>query len=88
MFAIHTRYLPATDTRGARISATCRRFDQIHRATVSRWSVDADGVQLHAHAARELIARQMPFAAGLPLLCAGDTFDGRGFVFAVAPQEA
>jgi hypothetical protein len=85
--AIHTRYHGATDTRGARISATCTRVNRTHKIYVG---VDhaLDGVARHAVAARELIIRHFPHTAEWSdprMYYAGETLDGKGYVFTVCP---
>ena len=75
--AIHTRYLPATNTRGARVKAST------HRGTGHVWSVtvtyDHDGRE-HERAADALRAKHWP---DLPMVYAGATIDGRGDVYVV-----
>ena len=75
--AIHTRYLPATNTRGARVKAsTYRGRDAVWSATVH---YDYSGRE-HEQAAEALRARHWP---DLPMVYAGATIDGRGDVYVV-----
>ena len=79
--SIHTRYLPATDTRGARIKASTRApGGRIESVIIS---YDHEGSE-HEKAAHALRARHWP---DLPMFRAGETLDGRGYVFTIAPQE-
>lgn len=75
--AIHTRYLPATDTRGARVKAsTYRGHDAIWSVTIP---YDHGGRE-HEKAADTLRAKYWP---DLPMVYAGSTSDGRGEVYVV-----
>jgi hypothetical protein len=85
--AIHTRYQGPTDTKGARISATCTRVNRTCKIYVG---VDhaLDGVTRHAVAAREMITRHFPHTAEWSdprMYYAGETLDGKGYVFTVCP---
>ena len=75
--AIHTRYLPATNTRPSRIKAST------HRGTGNVWSViipyDHEGRE-HERAADALRAKHWP---DLSMAYVGSTIDGRGHVYAV-----
>ena len=76
-FAIHTRYLPATDKRSARVKAsTYRGRDAVWSVTVA---YDYSGRE-HEQAADALRAKHWP---DLPMIHVGATIDGRGDVFAV-----
>ena len=79
--AIHTRYLPATERRPSRIKASTRApGGRIESVTIA-YAYDGDG---HEEAAHALRARHWPT---LPMHLAGDTLDGRGYVFTIAPRE-
>ena len=79
--SIHTKFLGPTNTRGARIKASTRRPDgRIESVTLS---YDYDGDE-HEAAANALRARHWP---DLPMFQAGETLDGRGYVFTIAPRE-
>jgi hypothetical protein len=75
--AIHTRYLPATDTRPSRVKAST------HRGSDVVWSVtipyDYEGRE-HERAADALRLKHWP---ALPMVHAGATIDGRGDVYVV-----
>lgn len=83
--AIHTRYIPATDTRGSRIKAMTHRGFSEGRAVI--WSVtvpyDHSGRE-HEQAAEALRDKHWP---GKPLLYVGSSMDG-GSVFAIDPINA
>lgn len=79
--AIHTRYLPATERRPSRVKASVRRPDGRIESITLAYDYDNDG---HEVAANELRARHWP---DLPIFRAGETLDGRGYVFTVAPRE-
>lgn len=78
--AIHTKFLSPTNTRGARVKATAHALGRIESVTIQ---YDYEGDE-HAKAADVLRRRHWP---DLPMLLAGATLDGRGYVFAIAPQE-
>ena len=77
--AIHTRYLPATNTRDARVKAS------VYRGRDAVWSVtvpysEDNSVREHEQAADALRAKHWP---NLPMVYAGATIDGRGDVYVV-----
>ncbi len=83
--AIHTRYLPATDTRGARIIATARRVNRITRAAIP-YPHELSGVDCYAQAAKTLMESKLGFTRDWPdtsLRYCGETLDGKGYVFSV-----
>jgi hypothetical protein len=83
--AIHTRYHGLTETRGSRISATCRRGDKTYRVYLP-FPHDLHGEACHEAAAKLLQEEHLQFTADWPhssLNLAGETLDGRGFVFAI-----
>lgn len=78
--AIHTRYIPATNTRQARIRATCR-VDRNEAFTVIipySWSGNE-----HREGAEALRDKHFP---GHSLMLAGLAVDGRGDVFTICPE--
>ena len=79
--AIHTRYLPATMRRPSRVKASVRRPDGRIESVI--FAIDY-GNDTHEAAANELRARHWP-AHSMHL--AGETLDGRGYVFTIAPRE-
>jgi hypothetical protein len=52
MQAIHTKYLPATNTRGSRIKATCERG-----SITIPYPHELSGDECHREAVRQLVAR-------------------------------
>ena len=86
-FAIHTKYISPTNTKGARIKATCVRDRNC------KWSVSVsfdhalDQEARHAEAVKALIAKHVPNLKGEKLWCCGSTLDNLGFVFSVYPTE-
>ena len=86
--AIFTRYHGPTDTRGARISATCRRDNQTTWKVSIGFDHALDCESRHALAAQALIDKHMaPVSPGmLRLMLCGNTSDNRGYAFAVNPE--
>ena len=85
--AIHTKYIGPTDKRGARISATCVRLNDTKRVLVG-FDHALDGVARHAVEAHELVRKHFAHSKDWPnpeLMYAGETLDGKGFVFTVSP---
>ena len=75
--AIHTRYLPATNPRGARVKAsTYRGRDVVWSVTIP---YDHEGRE-HERVADALRLKHWP---DLPMVYAGSTIDGRGDVYVV-----
>ncbi len=84
--AIHTKYVGATNTRGARIKATCvRDKDSKWTASVS-FDYAADSETRHAQAAKALLAKFAPGLQEETLWCCGNTLDNLGYVFAIYPE--
>lgn len=79
--AIHTKFLGPTNTRGARIKASTRAPGGRIESITLAYDYDGDG---HEAAANELRARHWP---AHPMHLAGETLDGRGYVYSIAPQE-
>lgn len=78
MRAIYTKYLPATDRRGARIKAyTCDGSESLTRA----FDYDLNEVERHAKVACAFISQYLPGCVGMPLTY-GDA--PKGFVFTFA----
>ena len=78
MQAIHTKYIPATSSRGARIKA----YTSSNKAGVIV-PVDyaLDGEQRHFKAAKAFIAKHFKYAPDSAAMCYGDSADGKGYVF-------
>ena len=77
MIAIHTKYIPATNTRSAKIKAySCNG----HKALVSV-DYSLDDVQRHAAAVKKLIETQMKFVPDYSVMAYGGSADGKGYTF-------
>lgn len=77
--AIHTRYIPQTDTKGAKVKATVRIA---HDLTVSVTIPYSWSGREHQEAAEALRDRHYP---GASLMLVGQALDGRGDVYAIDP---
>jgi hypothetical protein len=86
--AIFTRYHGSTDTKGARITATCRRDNQTTWKVSIGFDYALSCEHRHALAARALIDKHVaPFSRGkLRLMLCGNAPDNKGYVFAVNPE--
>jgi hypothetical protein len=83
--AIHTKYIGATNTRGARIKATCT-IDKNTKWTASvSFEYGADSETRHALAAKALLVKHAPDLHDKQLWVCGNTLDNLGYVFAVYP---
>ena len=84
--AIHTKYIGATNTKGARIKATAPRGGD-------KWSIyipfeyGADSETRHANAARALLTKYAPGLLTETLWLCGSTIDQFGYVFSIYPQS-
>jgi len=76
MLAIHTKYIPASNTKGSRIKATS---DNGHSVIVSRndafW-----GHLVHFEAVKALVAKHK-LDWDLSNMCYGGSSDGKGYTF-------
>lgn len=78
MQAIHTKYIPATDTRAAKIKA----YNESHpRGVLVSIDYDLNDVERHFKAARVFIKRKLPFANYTKRMAYGGSADGKGYVF-------
>jgi hypothetical protein len=84
--AIFTRYHGPTDTKGARITATCRRDNQTTWKVSIGFDYALDCGSRHALAAQALVDKHMAGLSTLPLMHCGNTSDNRGYVFAINPK--
>lgn len=92
--AIHTKYIGPTNTRGARIKATCTIDTNTKWIASVGFEYGADSETRHALAAKALhalVAKALltKFAPGLQeekLWCCGNTLDNLGYVFSVYPK--
>ena len=84
--AIHTKYIGPTNTRGARIKATCT-IDKKTKWTVSiSFDYAVDSETRHGLAAKALLAKFAPGLQEETLWCCGNTLDNLGYVFAIYPE--
>lgn len=78
MIAIHTKYVPATNTRGARIKAYTNNG---HKPVTLPVDHDLGDVERHAKAARVLIDRELRYAPDYSTMVYGSSADGKGYTF-------
>ena len=84
--AIHTKYIGPTDTKGARISATCRRDrDTKYRVEIS-FPHELSCEDRHAMAARRLIEKHFSGLTDKTFHVCGNTLDNLGYVFAIGAE--
>lgn len=83
MRAIHTKYLPPSNTRGSRIKA----YLSDGRSITHEFNYDAGELRRHELAARALIAREFTYVSADAPLVFGDSADGRGYVFCFAESR-
>lgn len=77
MIAIHTKYIPATNTRGSRIKAySCNG----HKVLVSI-DYSLGDVERHAVAVKKLIETQMQYTPDYSVMTYGGSADGKGYTF-------
>lgn len=80
MIAIHTKYIPPTNTRGAKIKAyTVRTDNRNFEATIS-YPYEFDGVACHFEAVKALVEKNN-LNWDTKNMRYGDSADGRGFSF-------
>lgn len=85
--AIHTKYLGPTNTRGARIKATCTRDANCKWTLTVGFDYGAGYETSLTKAARALLAKYAPELQAEALWCCGNTLDNLGYVFAIYPQH-
>jgi hypothetical protein len=76
MLAIHTKYIPASNTKGSRIKATS---DNGHSVIVSRNDAFS-GHLVHFEAVKALVAKHK-LDWDLSNMCYGGSSDGKGYTF-------
>ena len=84
--AIHTKYIGPTNTRGARIKATCIRDKDSKWTAIVSFEYSADSETRHSLAAKALLAKFAPGLQEETLWCCGNTLDNLGYVFAIYPE--
>ena len=78
MKAVHTKYIPATNTRAAKIKA----YTHDHpRGVLVSIDYDLDDVQRHFKAAREFIAKKLTYAPETLKMNYGCSADNKGYCF-------
>ena len=76
MQAIHTKYIPASNTKGSRIKATS---DNGHSVIVSRNDA-LNGHLVHFEAVKALVIKHK-LAWDIENMCYGGSSDGKGYTF-------
>lgn len=78
MQAIHTKYIPATDTRGARIKA----YNESNpRGLLVSIDYSLGDVERHFKAAQMFIDNKLSYAPLHKTMAYGGSADGKGYVF-------
>jgi hypothetical protein len=78
MQAIHTKYIPATDTKAAKIKA----YNESHpRGVTVSIDYDLDDVGRHFKAAQEFVKTKLSVDQLAPTMAYGGSADGKGYVF-------
>jgi hypothetical protein len=78
MIAVHTKFIPATNTRAAKIKAyTCNG----HKPVMVSIDYALDDVQRHAKAAKALLDREMKYAPDYSTMAYGGSSDDKGYTF-------
>lgn len=87
MIAIHTKFIPATNTRGARIKAYTATNGS-HKGFTASVPVDHSLSHeiRHFEAVKELV-RKNKLDWDLSDMCYGDSADGKGYVFCFASSR-
>lgn len=81
--AVYTRYIGATDTRGARISVTIARGSNTVRGIVPV-KYEYEQRDAHLYAADSIMSSKLDDEKGWQCVSCGETLDGRGYVFMYA----
>lgn len=77
MLAIHTKFVPATNTRSARIKAyTCNG----HSVTIPL-DLELSDVKRHFKAVQVLLKQDFPYAEDEEKMAYGSSADGKGYCF-------
>lgn len=78
MQAIHTKYIPATDNRAAKIKAYTH---DMPRGILVSIDYELDDVGRHFKAARAFIDKHMKYAPDYSVMTHGGSADGKGYCF-------
>ena len=84
--AIHTKYIGPSNTRGARIKATCTRDKDSKWTAIVSFEYGSDSQTRHSLAAQALLVKYAPQLQSEQLWCCGNTLDNLGYVFSVYPE--
>lgn len=78
MQAIHTKYIPATNTKAAKIKA----YNENHpRGVIISIDYDLNDVQRHFKAAKEFVKTKLSVDQVASTMTYGGSADGKGYVF-------
>ena len=78
MQAIHTKYIPATNTKAAKIKA----YNENHpRGVIVSIDYDLNDVQRHFKAAQEFVKTKLSVDQIASTMAYGGSADGKGYVF-------
>ena len=78
MQAIHTKFIPATDTKAAKIKA----YNENHpRGVTVSIDYDLDDVGRHFKAAQAFIKQKLTYHTDITEMAYGGSADGKGYVF-------
>lgn len=77
MIAIHTKYLPATNTKGSRIKA----YTSDGRSVTVSVDHSLSDVLRHFAAVEKFVHEKMNYAPPILGMTYGDSADGKGYVF-------
>lgn len=84
MIAIHTRYLPPTDTKPGRIKAYTVGHCSFPGMSATVTKIDARGFELEHFEAVKALVKKYNLDWNLDEMRFGDSADGRGYVFCFA----
>lgn len=77
MLAIHTKFIPATNTKSARIKAyTCNG----HASTIPV-DYELGEIQRHSKAVKTLIEKELKYATDYEQMAYGGSADNKGYTF-------
>lgn len=77
MQAIHTKFIPASNTRGSRVKA----YTYDGRSVTISYDHALDNEQAHFKAARAFASKHMTHAPDTSKMCYGSSADGKGYTF-------
>jgi len=78
MQSIHTKYIPATNTREAKIKAYNEAFPRGVNVSID---YSLEGVERHAVAVRAFINKHLNYAPDSSVMTFGSSADGKGYCF-------